>query len=280
MRIRKGEKTRCLKAESLNLSSTATRLALILLPTFDSRHSYPLSFFAISAMTTIPTTGQNRANPLKPPKPLFFTDPNATQADTSISTKDVGALRQMSSSQSNPRSPTSPLSPDVQHLPAMQQVHRSRSQTADIDQQDTESSSNHQTNGNPFSPPASIVSFSAHNDSEEAMSIISPGHSTTGSIAGPFTAAGSRTSSFLEIHPRSTGIVRPMSSSSSMPNSPGLRKSFASPPTRPVTMYNGNQGHLSALIATNLAGPKRAKSTMLTGEIEKPWLGHKDPLAR
>ncbi|KZT30231.1 glycoside hydrolase family 16 protein [Neolentinus lepideus HHB14362 ss-1] len=59
-----------------------------------------------------------------------------------------------------------------------------------------------------------------------------------------------------------------------------MRKSFASPPTRPVTIYNTHQGQLSSLMATKLAAPKRARSTMLTGEIHKPWLEKKDPLSR
>lgn len=138
---------------------------------------------------------------------------------------------------------------------------------------------------NPFSPPASVASFSSPE--------YTPGWSPASQSPQPHYP-------FPEIRPRSSGVnsvstsIADLSRSSSSLNGnsrPGtadfappvrtssgfrLRESFASPRTRPLTIYSTAQG----------SGTKvqrdRPKSTMLmsTTTLSKPWLQTRDPYTR
>jgi len=107
---------------------------------------------------------------------------------------------------------------------------------------------------NPFSPPASVISFSlgdaaatGFGDAQQGMSL---------------SAHSSLANSAIDLQQRRS--VTP-------------REAFSSPRPRPLTVVHpsGNHGTRS-----RLSRRKRPASTMLSGEITKPWLGKKDKAAR
>jgi hypothetical protein len=107
---------------------------------------------------------------------------------------------------------------------------------------------------NPFSPPASVISFSL-------------GDAAAGTGFGDAQQGGMSPHSSLEnsaIDLQQRRSVTP-------------REAFSSPRPRPLTVVypSGNQGTRS-----RLSRPKRPASTMLSGEIAKPWTGKKDKAAR
>jgi hypothetical protein len=76
---------------------------------------------------------------------------------------------------------------------------------------------------------------------------------------------------------------------SEIPRRPGLnnrastqiREAFQSPPPRMMTFYGSTPGSTTNVSGAPTRVPaKRLKSTMLTGEIEKPWMKKKDTVAR
>ncbi|KAJ7758801.1 GH16 beta-1,3-glucan recognition protein, partial [Mycena maculata] len=156
-----------------------------------------------------------------------------------------------------------------------------------------------------FSPPASVRSFSASFSPSElpgagtAYPFPASGTQTpngNGYGYGNQTPAGSTRASSLVDVPRAfstysighsqnasvsaSGGSRPTTGSASRPtssavsgNGVGKREAFASPPSRPLTIY----------AAPPTAGarlrPARTKSTALL-KLEKPWLAQRDPYAR
>ena len=105
-------------------------------------------------------------------------------------------------------------------------------------------------NLNAMTPPASVISFSG-----DAATIIGFGN------AHQRISAQSSLSSAFDLQQR--------------PHSAAPREAFASPRPRPVTYMSTNQGTRS-----RLAKRKLVASTMLSGEISKPWVGKKDKAAR
>jgi hypothetical protein len=103
---------------------------------------------------------------------------------------------------------------------------------------------------NPFSPPASVISFS-HGDA--AATGFGDAHQR-------LSAHSSLANSAIELQQRRSVVPR---------------EPFASPRPRPLTTFNasGNNGTRTRLV-------KQRISTMLTGEITKPWVGKKDKAAR
>jgi hypothetical protein len=103
---------------------------------------------------------------------------------------------------------------------------------------------------NPFSPPASVISFS-HGDA--AATGFGDAHQR-------LSAHSSLANSAIELQQRRSTIPR---------------EPFASPRPRPLTTFNasGNNGTRTRVV-------KQRISTMLTGEITKPWVGKKDKAAR
>ncbi|KAJ7058513.1 GH16 beta-1,3-glucan recognition protein [Mycena amicta] len=174
-------------------------------------------------------------------------------------------------------------------------------------------------NPNPFSPPASVRSFSA------AGSVDSPAY--------PFSSPDStRTSSLIDVHgtlPRafstysigngnsSNGMGTPAGpsergsfsrpttgSSAHLPGTPGRREAFASPPSRPMTLYatpstarlRRDRPKSTALLNPSTAPvqedeeidektgkikkKKAALRPKLSATLDKPWVGVKDPASR
>ncbi|KAG1748074.1 glycoside hydrolase family 16 protein [Suillus lakei] len=123
---------------------------------------------------------------------------------------------------------------------------------------------------NPFSPPASIISFSVDPVSNASM---------------PVLAAGQHES--LEPVPRHGATVLPRSTSyyGSRPNTGDspirvtsgirLRETFAAPPARPLTA-------VSTSVSLAPSKTTRMRSTMLEdpSTLDKPWVTTKDPYAR
>jgi hypothetical protein len=122
---------------------------------------------------------------------------------------------------------------------------------------------------NPFSPPASVISFSS--DSPAV---------TPGQHAGPYFA--NNTSGYFA--EQSSGHATPAAGSSRPGSRPTtgvssglredsfrIRESFASPPSRPLTVSSNP-------ITTSGVPKTRMKSTMLEdpSKLEKPWLENKD----
>jgi hypothetical protein len=141
---------------------------------------------------------------------------------------------------------------------------------------------------NPFSPPgtpaltassrvhssSSIPAFFPSPDIVRRSSGILSQHAA--GLTDPFSSGRSNISSGSagEITEEARPGMSPRTGSSL------VREAFASPPLRPLTMYmqsrNGSQ-------VTGMVVPpkvKRAKSTMLTGEVEKPWLKEKDTVGK
>ena len=104
---------------------------------------------------------------------------------------------------------------------------------------------------NPFSPPASVISFSLGDAAATGF----------GDAHQGLSAHSSLENSAIDLQQRS---VTP-------------REAFSSPRPRPLTVVypSGNQGTRS-----RLSRRKRPASTMLSGEITKPWMGKKDKAAR
>ncbi len=105
---------------------------------------------------------------------------------------------------------------------------------------------------NPFSPPASVISFSLGDASATGFGDAQQGMSARSSLAN----------SAVDLQQR--GSVTP-------------REAFSSPRPRPLTVAypSGNQGTRS-----RLSRRKRPASTMLSGELTKPWMGKKDKASR
>ncbi|KAK0462851.1 GH16 beta-1,3-glucan recognition protein [Desarmillaria tabescens] len=123
---------------------------------------------------------------------------------------------------------------------------------------------------NPFSPPASVLSFSTPTESPMQTPAFLPTQypfPETAPRSGITSLATSmadlrRTSSSLGSHPQTAESQRASYLRS--------REAFTSPPTRPLTLYNTPP-------VTKVAR-ERPKSTMLTPENapEKPWVVNKD----
>ncbi|KAJ8517883.1 hypothetical protein ONZ45_g4983 [Pleurotus djamor] len=127
---------------------------------------------------------------------------------------------------------------------------------------------------NPFSPPASVRSFS----SPDHSGIPGP-HSQ---IQYPFpegtprSGHSSLTASTSDLPRTSSFASRPNTGDiGSRPSSARLREAFTSPPVRPLTIY-GNINPVPKI------KKERPKSTMLTEGVPpvKPWLESKDPYSR
>jgi hypothetical protein len=106
---------------------------------------------------------------------------------------------------------------------------------------------------NPFSPPASVISFSLGDAA--ATGFLGDGQQG-------MSAHSSLSNSAADLQQRHS--VTP-------------REAFSSPRPRPLTVVyaSGNQGTRS-----RLSRRKRPASTMLSGELTKPWVGKKDKAAR
>jgi hypothetical protein len=105
---------------------------------------------------------------------------------------------------------------------------------------------------NPFSPPESVTSFSLGDAAATGF-----GDTQQGLSAYSFLE-----DSVIDFHQQCSFTSR---------------EAFSSPRTRPLTIVcsSGNQGTRS-----RLPRRKRPASTMLSGEITKPWMGKKDKAAR
>lgn len=135
---------------------------------------------------------------------------------------------------------------------------------------------------NPFSPPASVRSFSSPDQTPTAT----PG--ITGSHAGPSHYP------FPDATPRS-GMTSVATSVAELPRIPStynanrfeypisnqgssvrLRETFTSPPVRPTTVYNT----LPSSVNLKRDRPKSTMLSAMSTPLQKPWLTSKDPLSR
>jgi len=101
-----------------------------------------------------------------------------------------------------------------------------------------------------FSPPASVISFSLGDAAATGFGDAHQRVSVQSSLANSATDLQGRVS-----------IVP--------------REAFSSPRPRPTTVFSTHNGTRS-----RLAKKKRPISTMLSGEVTKPWVGKKDKPAR
>ncbi|TFK38507.1 GH16 beta-1,3-glucan recognition protein [Crucibulum laeve] len=137
---------------------------------------------------------------------------------------------------------------------------------------------------NPFSPPASVASFSSPDHTPIGTPAI---HSHQSQPHYPFPDVTPRSG----ITSMSTSVADLSRSSSSYfgsrpgtadyagsarPSSARIREAFASPKTRPLTMYSAAQP------AAARVQRERPKSTMLTStsSLHKPWMTERDPYSR
>lgn len=133
---------------------------------------------------------------------------------------------------------------------------------------------------NPFSPPASVISFSA----EQGIAGHSAQASSNSADHRPHMSRGvSRVSVQSALRNSTTDLqVREVERSEVRSNvSSTIRSSFMSPPMLPrrATIYEPSTV-ASGISVPITRAPKRARSTMLTGTVEKPWVKEKDVYAR
>ncbi|TFY58030.1 hypothetical protein EVJ58_g6670 [Rhodofomes roseus] len=186
------------------------------------------------------STGSRRHPPLQPPKPLFFVDRTVEEASRDPFRTPAHSI----ADESVPTTPRSDAS-------------------------------------NPFSPPASVVTFSAEQTVPGTPGIHHQRVSSGGSdnlhrpnTNGPQSSSTLRHAASVPSVPHVQKVLR-----GSIPRVDSMvRNSFMSPPimARRATMYDG------CSVSETLARPtaKRQRSTMLTGEIEKPWTSDKDVYVR
>ncbi|KAJ7226493.1 concanavalin A-like lectin/glucanase domain-containing protein [Mycena haematopus] len=134
---------------------------------------------------------------------------------------------------------------------------------------------------NPFSPPASVLSFSASPfNTPGDTPAQTPGHNPSGSGSGypfPNLSPGSTRASSLVDVPRAFSTASASASSNNVDagtGRPTKREAFASPPARPLTIY--------AAPSTARLRRGRPKSTaiLLNTTLVKPWVGTRDPRSR
>lgn len=196
-----------------------------------------------------PTTmGSKRERPLQPPRPLFQ------------------------------------LTQQHQGIDSTEDVRRDPFRTPDISVPPTPRSGV----SNPFSPPASVVNFSAdnnilHHNHSSAASIAStsyfPEPTSSPPASRPHTGASrvsvhsSLRNSTTDLHIREvTRGIRSRKNSSTH-----VRSSFMSPPALPrrATFLEGESISSGTLPVIPRAA-KRQRSSMLTGEVIKPWATDRD----
>lgn len=123
---------------------------------------------------------------------------------------------------------------------------------------------------NPFSPPASVISFSIDPVTNASMPVVAPGQQEG---QEPIPRHG------LTPLPRSTSYYgsRPNTGDSPSRVTSGirLREAFAAPPARPMTA-------VSTSVSLAPSKTTRMRSTMLEdpSTLDKPWVTTKDPYAR
>lgn len=173
------------------------------------------------------------------------------------------------------------LSPDVATSTFSAQHRQNSSVSFDITQtsrHDTQNPFSTPTTEapNPFSPPnsvpPSVVSFSMHPET------------TTSVIPGYSPDLGR--SPYRDVHQRGSAqssgqnSVIDLRRSDTRPVMGGIRESFAAPPLRPSFKHSRTFSSAPASIRTKEAARPRTRSTMLTGEIDKPWITKKDTMGR
>jgi hypothetical protein len=130
--------------------------------------------------------------------------------------------------------------------------------------------------GPPLSPASRVQSSSSFGYFPQPdIAMRSSGILSVGGAAGnPFSSGRSQVSGLSAVSSMADiteGTRQPLSRApSSM-----MREAFTSPPPRPVTFSQAASRHQS-VTNLNRGQPKRLKSTMLTGEIDKPWRSRKD----
>lgn len=203
-----------------------------------------------SADVPVSMTGSRRQPPLQAPKPLFFIDRNAEANEDNVRRDPF-------------RTPTSAHSPEfVTPEESLPSTPRGDGEEAT----------------NPFSPPASVISFSAEH-SVPGTGSVHRVHVRDSSGSVRSEAAISRVQSSKQSFPSAlrheSSDIHELSRSSVPRVDSMVRSSFMSPPmlSRRTTAFDSR-----SLVSRPTA--KRARSTMLTGEIEKPWTKEKNVYVR
>ncbi|KAJ3758154.1 GH16 beta-1,3-glucan recognition protein [Lentinula raphanica] len=131
---------------------------------------------------------------------------------------------------------------------------------------------------NPFSPPASVVSFGDQTpmatqtaDNHYPFPEIRP-HSGMTSVANSVADLPRMSSSIYSSSRPTTSSMSDSPHASTRHLSSRLREAFAAPAARPLTIYSA--------LAPEKSKRDRPKSTMLTTSPNKPWLSSRDPYMR
>jgi hypothetical protein len=195
---------------------------------------------------TTPRTGSTRNPPLAPPRPIFMQPGREVDSDEDVSAPQTPA--------GNPFG-----------TPAGSMISR-----GDLSPGLTQSS-RVQSTGSGFG----YTSYFQPAD----ITMRSSGIVSVGAAGNPFSSGRSQISG-LSAGDSSTDVAETSRAPLSRAPSSMMREAFTSPPPRPVTF--SQIGSRTASVANIATRPttKRQKSTMLTGEIEKPWRGRKDTTAR
>lgn len=123
-----------------------------------------------------------------------------------------------------------------------------------------------QQDANPFSPPASIISVGSVGTLGDSPHITIAAHSRVQSrVSVGSSLRGS--SADLPIGPR-PGLGSRVSSQ--------IRDSFMSPPAMMRRTTAFSESNAASRLSVAAPKSKRMRSSMLVGEIEKPWVGEKD----
>ncbi|KAK7047619.1 hypothetical protein VNI00_006387 [Paramarasmius palmivorus] len=128
---------------------------------------------------------------------------------------------------------------------------------------------------NPFSPPASVRSFNGDQSPNMTPNTTHNGNHYPFNEPGPRSGVASLSGSVADLSRMSSSYgSRPTTADTQPRPLSRHRETFASPPSRPLTIYS----------TPGIAKPKRdrPKSTMLVDGpvLDKPWLGKRDPYAR
>lgn len=127
---------------------------------------------------------------------------------------------------------------------------------------------------NPFSPPASIMSFSMSGDHTPRMSSAL----ASGSSGQPYT--------FQDLHQRISAVnsvqtsFADLSHSRNLSATVGLREPFASPPRRTIFQRRATSPNNSIFPKRTARARPRSTMLSLSDPIQKPWLKAKDSTAR
>ena len=209
-----------------------------------------------SAMLSRPSTTSSAAQSRPSTTSSAVQSRPSTTSSASSSTEAI-AQPAVGSSRDPPLSPPRPLFFINRRGDGIEEEQRDPFRTPDVSAPGTPGT---QAADNPFSPPGSVIS----------MSLDGP--------QGTTTALGSRMQSRVSINSSLRSGPEPRPTLGSRVSSQ-IRDSFMSPPamSRRATAFESN---VASRLSVAAPRSKRLRSSMLTGTIEKPWVGERDVYGR